>query len=88
MFPQFPVQPSTECTRTDTLNYDLFFIFDRTGHKTQPQTNIQPSTKCHIRRGKTLPPSILLLRTCALIPSVHSFPVIDQRYDKAVPNWA
>ena len=38
VFPQLPVQPSTECTRTDTLQYDPFFFYG-TCLKTQSQTN-------------------------------------------------
>ena len=34
-FPQFSIQHSTECTRTDTLNYDSILFFDRTCHKAQ-----------------------------------------------------
>ena len=88
MFPQLPVHPSTECTRTDTLNSDPLFIFEDTCNKTQSQTNRHPSINCHGCRIKPLPPSILLLSTCVLTPSVHSFPVIDQCYEKAVPQWA
>ena len=35
VFPQLPVQPSTECTYTDTLDYDPNLFFDGTCHKTQ-----------------------------------------------------
>ena len=88
MFPQLPVQRSTECTRAYTLNYDPFFIFDGTCHKIKSQTNRHPSINYHSRRRKPLPPTIILLSTCLLTPSVHSFSVIDQRCDKAVPHWA
>ena len=86
MFPELPVQPSTECTLTDTLNSDPFFIFDGTCHRTQSQTNRRPSKNCHSRRGKPLPTSILPLSNFSLTPSVHSFPVINPRCDKAVPH--
>ena len=66
VFPQLPVQPSTECTRTDTLNSNPFLIFHGTCHKTQSQTNGHLSINCNIRRRKPLPTSILLLR---LVPS-------------------
>ena len=32
VFPQLPVQPSTECTHTDTLHSDPFLFFDGTCH--------------------------------------------------------
>ena len=85
MFPQLPAQPSTECTFTDTLNSDPFLIFDGTCHKTQSQTNCHIPINFHSRRGQQLPPSILILSTCALTPSVNSFPVIDWQCDKEVP---
>ena len=86
VFLQVPVQPSTECTRTGTLNFDPFFIFDSIYHKTQSQTNCHPYVKCHICLRQPLPPSIILLSTCALTPSVHYFLVINLRCDKAVPH--
>ena len=69
MFPQLHVQPSTECTRTDTLHSDPFLFFDRICHKTQSQTNLHPSIDRHSRHRKPPPPSICLLGTCALTPS-------------------
>ena len=42
MFPQLPVQPSTEFTRNDTLHSDPMLFFDRTCHKTHSQTNRHP----------------------------------------------
>ena len=68
MFPQLPVQPSTECTRTDTLHYDPIYFFDGTCHKTQSQTNCPPSIEHHRRHVQPLPPSIRLLSTCAPPP--------------------
>ena len=62
MFPLIPVNPSTECTRTDTLNSDPFLIFDGTCHKTQSQTNRHPSINHKIRCVQSLPSSIGQLR--------------------------
>ena len=71
VFPQRPVQPSTECTCTETLHYDPILFFDRICYKTQSQTNRHTSIDHHICRGQQLPPSICLLSTCALNPSLR-----------------
>ena len=71
MFPQIPVQPSIECTRTDTLHYDPIRSFGGTCHKTQSQTNRHPSIDPNIRHGRPFPPSISLIITCALNPSLR-----------------
>ena len=55
----------------------LSYFFNGTCHKTQSQTNHHPSIDRHSRRGQPLPPSICLLITCELTPSLHSFPVIN-----------
>ena len=86
VFPPLPVQPITEFKCTDTLNSYPFLITDGICHKTQSQTNRHPSINCHRRRGKPLPPSIILLSTWAITPSAHYFPVIDCRCVNAVPN--
>ena len=70
MFPQLPVQPSTEYTSTVTLNYDPIRFFDGTCLKTKSKTNRYPSINRHRRRGKPLPPSICILSTCDLTPSL------------------
>ena len=70
MFSQLPVQPSTEYTCTDTLNYDPNFYFDGACHKTQSQTSCYPSINLHICHGQPLRPSIILLSTCSLVTSV------------------
>ena len=70
MFPQLTVHPSTESMHTDTLNSDPNLVFDGTCHKTKSQTNRHPSINRHICRVKPLPPSILLLSTCSLTPSI------------------
>ena len=76
-FPHLPVQPSTECTRTDTLNYDPILFFDGMCHKTQPQTNHHPSIGRHSRHVQPLTPTIRLLSTCALTPpSIPSLSLI------------
>ena len=85
VFPQLPVQPSTEYTCTDTLNSEPFLIFDGTCHK-HNKKNRHPSINCHCYRGKSFCPSVILLRNSPLTPSVHSLPVIDRRCDKAVPH--
>ena len=69
MFPQLSVQPSTECTRTDTLHSDPIWFFDGTCHKTPSQTNRHPSINRHILHVQTLPPYIRLLGICALTPT-------------------
>ena len=71
MFPHFPVQHITECTHTNTLHYDPICFFDGTCHKTQSQTNRHPSIDRHSRCRKTPPPSIRLIITCALPPSIR-----------------
>ena len=70
--PQLPVQLSTEFTRTETLNSEPILFFDGTCHKAKSQTNHHPSIDHHIHRGQPLPPSILLISTCDLTPSLHS----------------
>ena len=71
VFPQLPVHPSTECTRTDTLHSDPFLFFDRTCHKTQSQTNRHPSIKWHSYHRQPLASSIgrqqlQLCRSCRI----------------------
>ena len=71
VFPQFPVHPSTEFTRTDTLHSDPIYFFDGICHKTQSQTNRHPSIDRHIRYGQPLPPFILTFSSCAFTPSIR-----------------
>ena len=61
MFSQLPVEPISECTRTDTLNYEPNLFFDG-----QSQTNRHSSIDRHSRRGKPFPPPFNFL---ALVPS-------------------
>ena len=77
MFPQLPVQPSTECVCTDTLNSNSILFFDRSCHNKQSQTKQHHSIKHHILHRKPIPPYIFLLSTCALNPSLHYLPVIN-----------
>ena len=62
MFPHIPVQPSTECMRTYTLNFGPIFFFDGTCHKTQSQTNLHPYIDHHNRQGQPLPTSVLTVK--------------------------
>ena len=58
MFPQLPVQPSTIFTRTDTLSYETFLIFDGTYHKNKHNsTATPPSTVIAAVDNHFLPPS-------------------------------
>ena len=54
-FPQLPVQPRTECTRTDTLNSDPIIFFYETCHSTQPWTDHHSFIDHHSHRGQPLP---------------------------------
>ena len=57
VFPQLPVQPSTKCTRTDTLNSDPFLIFDGTCHKKNHKpTATPPLTVIDVAENHYLPP--------------------------------
>ena len=71
VFPQLSVHPSTYCTRTYTLFSDPIRFFYRMHPKKQWQTNRHPSIDRHSRRGQPLPPSMCLISTCALIPSLR-----------------
>ena len=84
--PQLPVHPSTEYKRTNSLNYAPILFFDVTCHKKQSQTNRYPYIACHSRGRHPLPPYIRLLTIFSLTQPLHSFPIINQRRDKAVPH--
>ena len=71
VFPQIPIQLSADCTLTDTLHYEPIWFFDRTFHKTKSQNNRQPYIDCHSRHIQPIPPSVILLSTFALTPSVR-----------------
>ena len=85
-FAQLPLQPRTEYTRNETPKYDPILFLDETCHKTQSHTNRPPSIYHHSRLEKPIPPSVKLLRTCAIIPSLHYFSVIDWCCDKTDPH--
>ena len=57
VFPQIPVQPSTECMHTDHI-----WFFDRKFQKTQSQTKFHPSIDRHSRRRQTLPLSVFTVK--------------------------
>ena len=83
---RFPYSLVLNICRTGTLNYNPILFLDGMCHTIQSQTKRPPSINHHIRLGKPLTPSIHLLSTCALTPSLHSFHVINRSCDKAAPH--